>query len=370
MKITLFLKPSIIKVCSFFMVFSIIFGAPTLANASFFSDLTSLFLGTEVVAEETTVPDGGVVKNSQTIALFESSINPDLKNTDETEDLIIVQDDSFIYTEGSLGSDVKFEKSPISDQIRIYTVENGDTLSGIAELFDVSINTIRWENKISGQTISVGQKLNILPVTGVKHKVVKGDTVSKIAIKYDAESEDILIFNDIQSGDGLKQGDIIFVPNGIIKPVVVVKSTKTSSVGSSVSSNTKAPSGYYIRPATGIITSPYGSRKGGFHYGVDIGNKRGTTVVAAASGVVTKVVSGCAEGKTSCGGRYGNYVVVDHPNGTSTMYAHLNSVSVSVGASVSQGQKIGTLGNTGRSTGPHLHFEVRNANGSTMRPTV
>jgi murein DD-endopeptidase MepM/ murein hydrolase activator NlpD len=347
MKITLFLKPSIIKVCSFFMVFSIIFGAPTLANASFFSDLTSLFLGTEVVAEETTVPDGGVVKNSQTIALFESSINPDLKNTDETEDLIIVQDDSFIYT-----------------------VENGDTLSGIAELFDVSINTIRWENKISGQTISVGQKLNILPVTGVKHKVVKGDTVSKIAIKYDAESEDILIFNDIQSGDGLKQGDIIFVPNGIIKPVVVVKSTKTSSVGSSVSSNTKAPSGYYIRPATGIITSPYGSRKGGFHYGVDIGNKRGTTVVAAASGVVTKVVSGCAEGKTSCGGRYGNYVVVDHPNGTSTMYAHLNSVSVSVGASVSQGQKIGTLGNTGRSTGPHLHFEVRNANGSTMRPTV
>lgn len=365
MKISLFFKPSIVKVYSFFILFSLIFGAPKLASASLFSDLTSLFMGTEAVAEEPSIPETGVVKNSQTMTLFESSVNPDLKNTDETEDLIIVQDDSFIYTEGSLGSDVKFEKSSISDQIRVYTVQEGDTLSGIAELFDVSVNTIRWENKISGQTISVGQKLNILPVTGVKHKVVKGDTVSKIATKYDAESEDILIFNDIQAGAGLKQGDIVFVPNGIIS--VVVSKPNTSS-GKTVSSNTKAPSGYYLRPVSGIVTSPYGSRRGGFHYGIDFGNKRGTTVVAAASGVVTKVVNGCAEGKTSCGGRYGNYVVIEHSNGTKTFYAHLSKTSVNVGETVSQGEKVGALGNTGRSTGPHLHFEIENANGSKMRP--
>lgn len=357
------------KVCSFLSIVSLFAGTPSMANASFFSDLTAIVLGTEATASENQTFDSEITHNSQNIPLLESSIDPDLKNINDTEDMIIVQDDSFIYSNGFFGTDVVFEKSSISEQINVYTVKEGDTLSQIAETFDVSMNTIRWENNLSGQTISVGQKLNILPVTGVKHIVKSGDTISKIADKYDAETEDVLIYNGIEKGTGLKQGDIIFVPNGIIKSVVVTK-TKTTSGGTTISSNTKAPSGYYVRPAAGIITSPYGPRKGGFHYGVDIGNKRGTTIVAAASGVVTKVVKGCAEGNTSCGGRYGNYVLIDHPNGTSTMYAHLNSVSVSVGTSVAQGKKIGTLGNTGRSTGPHLHYEVRNANGSTMRPPL
>ena len=313
-----------------------------------------------------------VTLNSQNIPLLtlEPSINPDLNNTNESEDMIIVQDDSFIYSNGFLSeANISFEKSIISDKIVVYTVKEGDTLSEIAELFDVSMNTIRWENNLSGSTIAVGQKLNILPVTGVRHIVKSGDTIGKIATKYEAESEDILVFNDFSKDTVLKTGDIIFVPNGIIK-ASVVKTKVPSGSSKTTSSNTKAPSGYYLRPVSGIITSPYGSRKGGFHYGVDIGNKRGTTIMAAASGVVTKVVGSCSEGRSSCGGRYGNYVVVDHPNGTSTMYAHLNSVSVSLGMSVSQGQKIGTLGSTGRSTGPHLHFEVRNANGSTMKPPI
>lgn len=373
MKIALFFKPYITKVYYLFVLLSLLAGSPLRVDAGFFSDLKSMVLGTSATAEEIAVPESNNIYNSQTVPLLETSINPDFKNVDEQEDAIVVQDDSFIYSDNYLGmSDLKYEKSSLSDKIFVYTVEEGDTLSEIAESFDVSMNTIRWENNLSGQTISVGQKLNILPVTGVKHIVKKGDTISKIADKYEAEMEDMLIFNGLSKGDGLKQGDILFVPNGIIKPTVVTskKSSSGSSKGSSIISNTKAPSGYYIRPASGIITSPYGPRKGGFHYGVDIGNKRGTQVVAAASGVVTKVVSSCSEGRSSCGGRYGNYVVVDHSNGTSTMYAHLNSVSVSVGTSVSQGQKIGTLGNTGRSTGPHLHFEVRNANGSTMRPPV
>lgn len=363
MKISLFIKPSIIKVYSFFIMFSLIAGVPIGANAGFFD----WFGTTEATAGETTVLENNeVVLNSQTIPLLESSINPDLKNIDVSEDTLIVQDDSFIHSDGILGPDTNFEKSSISDQIIVYTIKEGDTLSEIAELFDVSMNTIRWENKISGNTVSIGQKLNILPVTGVKHIVKSGDTISKIGTKYEAETEDILIFNDILKGDKLKKDDIIFVPNGIIKPATPKPSS--SGAGKVTSSNTKAPSGYYLRPVSGIITSPYGSRRGGFHYGVDIGNKRGTTVVAAASGVVSKVLGGCAEGRSSCGGRYGNYVVIEHPNGTSTMYAHLNSVSVSVGKNVSQGDKIGTLGSTGRSTGPHLHFEVRNSNGSAMRP--
>jgi len=346
-----------------------VFVTPLYAHANGLTDaVMAIFGGEKAQADETASITNDAVRNSQTIPLLESSVNPDLKNTNEPEDIIIVQDDSFIYSDGSYIPDVKFEKSSISDKINVYTVEKGDTLSEIAEAFDVSMNTIRWENNISGQTISVGQKLNILPVTGVKHIVKSGDTISKIADKYEAEAEDILIFNDISKGDAIKKGDVIFVPNGIIKAVAVKTSTSSTS-GKTVSSNTKAPSGYYLRPVQGIITSPYGSRKGGFHYGIDIGNSRGTPVVAAASGTVIKVISICKEGVKSCGGRYGNYIVIQHPNGTRTFYAHLSRVSVNVGQTISQGETIGAVGSTGRSTGPHLHFEIENANGSKMRPT-
>lgn len=341
---------------------------PSIASAGLFSNL----LGDSTnKAEGSSVATGevGVVHNSQTMPLLETlSINPDTKNISIDEDIIIIQDDSFIYNNAPIGMGISYEKSSISDKMYVYTVQKGDTLSEIAELFDISTNTIRWENKISGEKISVGQKLNILPVTGVRHTVQKGDTIVKIANKYEAESEDIYIFNDLTKESTLKIGDIVFVPNGIIKPQVSVSSTKTSSSSGTKSSNTKAESGYYIRPVSGIVSSPYGSRKGGFHYGIDIANKRGTPIKAAASGVVVKIVTGCKEGNSSCGGRYGNYIAVQHANGTKTIYAHLNTVGVSYGQNVSQGQTIGTLGNTGRSTGPHLHFEIENANGSKMRP--
>ena len=354
MKISLFYKSYIIKACSFFVVISLIIFTPLLVNAAWPWEKAS--------ASEIT--NAG---NSQTISLLlEPSINPDLKNMNDPEDIILVQDDSFIYNEGSYIPNVKFEKSPLSEKISVYTVEKGDTLSEIAEEFDVSMNTIRWENNISGQTISIGQKLNILPVTGVKHIVKSGDTISKIANKYEAEVEDVLVFNDISKGDAIKQGDIIFVPNGIIKTVVTKSYSSTSS--KTVASNTKIASGYYLRPVSGIVTSPYGSRKGGFHYGIDIGNKKGTPVMASASGIVIKVVSSCREGVKNCGGRYGNYIVIQHSNNTRTFYAHLSKTSVSVGQIVSQGGIIGTVGSTGRSTGPHLHFEIENANGSKMKP--
>lgn len=372
MKISLFTKSYIIKASSFFMTVSLIAGTPLMASASFFSNVSDLispvFGGNQAQADEvSTIENDGVIHNSQTIPLLESSINPDLKNTNDGEDIVIVQDDSFIYSDGPYIPDVKFEKSTLSDKINVYTVEQGDTLSEIAETFDVSMNTIRWENNLSGNTISIGQKLNILPVTGVKHVVKSGDTVNKIADKYEAEAEDVFIFNDISKDSVLKTGDIIFVPNGIIKSVATTTKSSVSNKNT-YPSNTRVASGYYMKPVPGAITSPYGSRKGGFHYGVDLRGARGDSVVAAASGTVVKVVNGCAEGKTSCGGRYGNYIVIEHPNGTRTFYAHLSKVNVSVGKSVKQGQKIGAVGNTGRSTGPHLHFEIENANGSKMRP--
>lgn len=363
-------------------IFTIFFltSFPISVKASFFdslsslkSDLTAMVLGSQAVADETDSlsgvdSDSQTLGNSQNMNLSissESCADPDLKNANDEGSIVAVAEDSFIYNEGSYIPDVKFEKSSISDQIRIYTVEKGDTLSDIADTFDVSVNTIRWENNISGNTISVGQKLNILPVTGIRHTVVSGDTLGKIALKYEAEKEDILIFNGLEENSSIKKGDILFVPNGI-KPNQVSKSSSSNSSKSVVSS--PAPSGYYIRPVSGRITSPYGPRKGSFHYGIDIGNVRGTSVVSSASGKVVQVISYCKEGSSSCGGRYGNYITIEHENGQRTRYAHLQKVNVAVGQYVSQGQKIGTLGNTGRSTGPHLHFEIIKSNGSTVRP--
>ncbi|MDO9581102.1 MAG: LysM peptidoglycan-binding domain-containing protein, partial [Bacteroidales bacterium] len=295
MKISLFSKSYIIKACSFFIITMLISSAPLIVDAN---NITDWILGKDVAADETTsLESSGVVYNSQTIPFLESSINPDLKNTNELENIVIVQDGSFIYSEGPFIPDVKFEKSPLSDQISVYTVEKGDTLSEIAESFGVSTNTIRWENNISGEKISIGQKLNILPVTGVKHIVKSGDNISNIADKYEAEMEYILIFNGISKEDILKLGDIIFVPNGIIKAVVSQSSSSSSNKTTAVS-NTKVQSGYYIRPVPGRVTSPYGSRrlngKGEFHSGVDLAGVKGVTqVAAAASGIVVQVISGC-----------------------------------------------------------------------------
>jgi len=367
MKISLLSKPYNTKVYSFFIALSFIAGSPLMADASFISDLLG---GNQAQANEIPPVNND---NSQILAILGTeSVNPDIKNSEPQIDPIIEQGGSFIYNDGLSEIDISslnLAKSLLSDQIMVYIVKEGDTISEIADFFNISTNTIRWENNISGSTVSIGQKLNILPMTGIKHIVKSGDTISGIADKYEAETEDITIFNGILNGDILKQGDIIFVPNGIIKSVIIV--TKSSSnTNNVVISNTKVQSGYFVRPVSGIITSPYGSRHGSFHPGVDIGNARGTPVVAAASGVVVEVVRGCVEGRKSCGGGYGNHIEIVHSNGDKTRYAHLNSTFVSLGQTVSQGKQIGTLGNTGSSTGPHLHFEVMNANGSKMRPPV
>ena len=127
----------------------------------------------------------------------------------------------------------------------------------------------------------------------------------------------------------------------------------TSSRSSSGSS-----SGVFSWPSKGTISSPYGKRGRGFHTGIDIANKRGTTVSAAAGGKVTSA---------GWSGGYGYCIIVDHGNGMKTRYAHLSKILVSVGDSVSRGEKIGEVGSTGNSTGPHLHFEVI-VNGSTKNP--
>lgn len=238
------------------------------------------------------------------------------------------------------------------DGIVSYIVQKGDTLSQIAETYDVSINTIKWENN-TGNSIKPGQELRILPVTGVRHSIKKGDTFGKIAKTYDVEIEDITVYNDLSETE-LPIGKKIIIPNGIKKTVV----TSTRSVGKkSTVTASRSDQSYYRRPTTGRVTSKFGPRSGRYHYGIDYGAPTGTPIIATANGTVVK---------TSCGSGYGKCLVLQHGNGTQSLYAHASKLYVSVGTQVKQGQKIAAVGSTGRSTGPHLHFEIIKSNGSKM----
>lgn len=235
------------------------------------------------------------------------------------------------------------EESVSSDQISVYVVREGDTLSGIAKMFDVTENTIRWANDLSAKSpLRKDQQLIILPISGVKYVIKKGDTLKSIASSFHADENEILSYNNLAKASDIKAGEEIIIPNGEITTAVKTKSTTTAGTGATKTS------GYFIRPSSGTRTQGIHG-----HNGVDIGNALGTKVVAAAGGKIIIAKSG------GWNGGYGNYVVISHANGMQTLYAHLNSVSVSAGDTVSQGNQIGTMGTTGKSTGVHLHFEVR-----------
>ncbi|MEK7514253.1 MAG: LysM peptidoglycan-binding domain-containing M23 family metallopeptidase, partial [Patescibacteria group bacterium] len=200
-----------------------------------------------------------------------------------------------------------------------------------------------------GTPLREGHVLVILPVSGVRHTVKKGDTVASIAKLYKGDASEILQYNDLSSGQVLAVGEIVIVPDGEIAAPSRSSSSSSIAVGTRV---TLYPNydGYYVRPVQGRKTQ-------GIHgyNGVDIAAPRGNPIVAAANGVV--IVS--REGGWN--GGYGNYIVISHNNGTQTLYSHNLRNAVSVGDIVEQGQVIGFVGTTGRSTGNHVHFEVRGA---------
>ena len=262
---------------------------------------------------------------------------------------LVIADNSALTTETDSGSSVFIDEGKSGNgEISVYIVRKGDTVSSVAKMFDVSPNTVRWANDISGSTLKVGDQLVILPVSGVRHIVKSGDTIASIAKKYKASQSDILAYNDMSAKDKLSVVDEIIIPDGEIG---APSSKGAGSVQKEITNGYKEYAGYYMRPIVG------GRKTQGLHghNGVDLGAPTGTSVMAAAEGTVLLARSG------GYNGGYGSYIVIKHKNGTQTLYAHLSRVSVSSGQSVNQGQMIGAVGNTGRSTGPHLHFEVRGA---------
>lgn len=290
------------------------------------------------------------IVNSQTIPLLEATINPDTNAGKGGGDITILNNNALLPDSGPLGTiaDIN-EKKQSPDQISIYVVRKGDTLSKIAEIFDVSVNTIRWANDIkSGESISSGQTLIILPVTGVQYTIKKGDTLKSIAKKLNSDINEIMQFNDLIASSELAEGQIIMVPNGDLAEETPKTQPKTKTP-----KGTNAPfyAGYYMRP----ITDGVKSQKIHGYNGVDLADSCGTPIMASASGdIIISRDSGWNAG-------YGKYAVISHPNSTQTLYAHMSKIIVSNGWHVTQGQIIGYMGTTGRSTGCHVHFEIRGA---------
>lgn len=284
-----------------------------------------------------------VSQNSQTMTLLEIRHSLAFGNTGGAE--LTVVDDSALVAETHVVDGDAAELAVVNNgQISTYVVREGDTLSDIAKMFGVSVNTISWANDLRGSRIAPGQTLVILPISGVKHVVAKGDTLQSIAKKYKADYGEVLAYNGFTSSTKISVGDTVIVPDGEISSSVAPTLTYTAS-------NTQAPSGYYGRPIQG------GRRTQGLHgrNGIDLGAPIGTPVLASADGTVLTALG------SGYNGGYGLYVVIRHPNGTQTLYAHLSQVNVTAGDRVSKGEVIGRVGNTGRSTGPHLHFEIRGA---------
>ena len=233
-----------------------------------------------------------------------------------------------------------------ANKIEFYTVKEGDTLSFIADRYDVSTNTIVQANGLrNADSIKPGMDLKILPTDGLLVSVVSGDTVSGLANKYSSDSEKIIAFNDLGPSGDLSIGEELIIPDGVMpisRGATVRKRTSIKSL--------PAISGYFATPVQGTITQ---CLHGG--NGIDIGAPYGTPVYAAAGGTVIEAKS------SGWNYGYGNVVVIQHPNGTATRYAHASSVVVVEGEVVSQGQHIMNIGSTGKSTGPHVHFEVRGA---------
>ena len=331
---------SVVNILTIFTITLLISGSilmPVRTEASVFSFISNLFSSADVQITET-------LPNSQNMALLQASLSPNQDASSTKGDISIIGGTSLL---AGVTSPVGL-KTVDEDQISLYVVHSGDTLPAIAKMFGVTVNTIRWGNDIVGNTITVGQTLVILPISGIQHVVKSGDTLQSIAKLHKGDLDEILQYNNLTKEIKLAVGDIVFVPDGIDS--VVSNPGKGTGVGK-VGPSYPVYDGYYMRPIIGGVKTQgiHG------HNAVDMASLYGVNIYASAEGEVILSRSG------GWNGGYGSYIILKHDNGTQTVYGHLSQTLVSEGETVTQGEVIGKMGRTGHATGVHLHFEIRGA---------
>ena len=252
---------------------------------------------------------------------------------------------------------------------QVYQVQEGDTVGSIAAKFGLSPEYVIANNAEirDSDFLTLGQSIIVPAGNGILHEVRYGETLSDIATRYDVKVEAITAFtaNHISKPDDITETQLVFVPGGkpvAAAPVAEPNPTDPTNTATPGESGTPVPGGGGIvrggpRSGKGLIwpvAGPISSYYGPSHpLGIDIDgfNLAGAPIAAATDGTVV-----FAGGNACCS--YGLYVVIMSPDGIETLYAHVSSITVSQGQTVSQGEEIGVIGSTGYSTGRHLHFEV------------
>jgi murein DD-endopeptidase MepM/ murein hydrolase activator NlpD len=268
--------------------------------------------------------------------LYETALNEDEEAADiSTAEVAIMEPESFLKS-----------RALIFDS---HTVQSGDNISSLAIKFGLNQDTIISTNKITNtRLLQINRVLKIANQDGILHNVAKGETLGSIAERYKVEQETIITANELFS-ENIRIGTDLFIPGAKLDW------TRLQEINGEL----------FIWPVNGAVTSPYGYRRNPFdgsrrqfHSGLDIRGAQGTPIRAAMSGRVSQ---------TGYDGTLGTYVVISHHSGYRTLYAHMSVIRTRTGAYVAQGERIGDVGSTGWSTGPHLHFTVYK-NGVTMNP--
>lgn len=282
--------------------------------------------------------------------ILSMTIEPSLsvKKTDKTEEGFLTTDDAFkLLTEGG-------------KREAVYIAEKTESLESIAKRYGMTLDEIKSLNPNWEDPVTKGSKLKVLEKAPLIEMSLEEVVVNVEDIPFQTvtKEDDTMIKTQRQveraGVPGQRETSVrIQSQNGkTISSIVEGSRMSREAVDEIVRVGTKQSlaTGKFINPTVGRFTSPFGPRWGRFHYGIDIANSVGTDIKAADGGIVTRAGSA---------GSYGNLIIIDHQNGTSTRYAHLSRIDVKVGQAVEQGQSIAKMGNTGRSTGSHLHFEVR-----------
>ena len=282
-------------------------------------------------------------------------INSDINEFTSTQNLIkdsIQKEREERFTEvNSAKFNVPIKKPTLA--IETHLVKKDENLWKIAQNSGLDAFTLLSVNKLrNGNLIRPGQSIKVPNQRGILHKVVKDESLEEIAIRYQVSLEKIIESNGMLDPDTIYTGTELFIPDAKLN-----ESFRKKLI----------PPPYkpkFVKPTPGRLTSGFGYRihpilkKRRMHKGIDIVSGYGSNVKAAMGGVVT--YSGQM-------GSYGNLVVIDHQNGFETRYAHNSRLKVKKGEKVRQGQTIALVGNTGRSNGTHLHFEIWK-NGEAIDP--
>lgn len=372
----------IVTVCSFTILSNTCFGTSCqdyytqgkLAMASSNSDIVEI---------DANSGDTSLLNENKKTSQLASAINEYTNSTDKKAliDQAIKQNQDNSTSDIAMIQEAYLDKtnSPVTDvsdstarkHIITHIVKDDETLWDIADKYGLTTNTLKWSNGMDDSGIVIGgQELYILPMNGIYYTIQDGDTVSSLAEKYKSDVAEIEKWNDFKS-EGMTVGRKIILPGGEVppppKPVAPVTNNYSSNSYYNPSPDYSASaggagSGTFGWPTSGMAISQYfGSTSfNPWHTGLDLDARSGWDIFASDGGTVTTAAWGW-------GGGYGNHIIIDHGNGYQTLYGHLSALDVSAGQYVSKGQRIGTMGSTGWSTGPHLHFEIR-YNGSFLNP--